>query len=64
MVYLLVMFPSQNRLIQIEQNLIKVIRLDNEIKALESRKKQMEKDNEDLQKKMEKVCFVMFVFFP
>lgn len=64
MVYLLVMFPSQNRLIQIEQNLIKVIRLDNEIKALESRKKQMEKDNEDLQKKMEKVCFVMFVVFP
>ncbi|KAJ6618451.1 hypothetical protein lerEdw1_014938 [Lerista edwardsae] len=49
------MFPSQNRLTQIEQNLIKVIRLDNEIKALESRKKQMEKDNEDLQQKMEKV---------
>lgn len=57
------MLPSQNRLTQIEQNLMKVIRLDNEIKALESRKKQMEKDNEDLQQKMEKVCFVSLILF-
>ncbi|NXA32289.1 RAD50 protein, partial [Eudromia elegans] len=39
----------------IEQNLMKVMRLDNDIKALESRKKQMEKDNQDLQQKMEKI---------
>lgn len=32
------------------------MRLDNEIKALESRKKQMEKDNSELEQKMEKVC--------
>ncbi|XP_013920249.1 PREDICTED: DNA repair protein RAD50-like [Thamnophis sirtalis] len=40
---------------EVEQNLVKVMRLDNESKALESRRKQMEKDNEDLQQKMEKV---------
>lgn len=32
------------------------MRLDNEIKALDSRKKQMEKDNSELEQKMEKVC--------
>ncbi|XP_074865462.1 DNA repair protein RAD50 [Carettochelys insculpta] len=47
--------PLKNRLAEIEQNLVKVMRLDNEIKALDSRKKQMEKDNQDLQQKMEKV---------
>uniref|UniRef100_A0A8D2LAR0 Zinc-hook domain-containing protein n=1 Tax=Varanus komodoensis TaxID=61221 RepID=A0A8D2LAR0_VARKO len=47
--------PLRNHLTEIEQNLVKVMRLDNEIKALESRKKQMEKDNQDLQQKMEKV---------
>ncbi|XP_072846288.2 DNA repair protein RAD50 [Pogona vitticeps] len=47
--------PLKNRLSEIEQNLVQVMRLDNEIKALESRKKQMEKDNQDLQQKMEKV---------
>ena len=36
------------------------MRLDNEIKALESRKKQMEKDNQDLQQKMEKVCLLTY----
>ncbi|KAL8211924.1 UNVERIFIED_CONTAM: DNA repair protein rad50 [Gekko kuhli] len=47
--------PLKDRLAEIEHSLIKVMRLDNEIKALESRKKQMEKDNQDLQQKMEKV---------
>ncbi|XP_060621205.2 DNA repair protein RAD50 [Anolis sagrei] len=47
--------PLKNRLTEIEQNLVKVMKLDNDIKALESRKKQMEKDNQDLQQKMEKV---------
>ncbi|XP_034961294.2 DNA repair protein RAD50 [Zootoca vivipara] len=47
--------PLKNRLADIEQNLVKVMRLDNEVKALESRKRQMEKDNQDLQQKMEKV---------
>ena len=31
------------------------MRLDNEIKALDSRKRQMEKDNSELEQKMEKV---------
>ncbi|XP_058024719.1 DNA repair protein RAD50 [Ahaetulla prasina] len=47
--------PLKNSLMEIEQNLVKVMRLDNESKALESRRKQMEKDNQDLQQKMEKV---------
>uniref|UniRef100_A0A8D0L6W6 RAD50 double strand break repair protein n=1 Tax=Sphenodon punctatus TaxID=8508 RepID=A0A8D0L6W6_SPHPU len=47
--------PLKNRLTEIEHSLIKVMKLDNEIKALGSRKKQMEKDNKDLQQKMEKV---------
>jgi hypothetical protein len=46
----------QNRLKEIEHNLSKIMKLDNEIKALESRKKQMEKDNSELEQKMEKVC--------
>ncbi|XP_039191646.1 DNA repair protein RAD50 [Crotalus tigris] len=47
--------PLKNSLMEIEQNLVKVTRLDNESKALESRRKQMERDNQDLQQKMEKV---------
>ncbi|NXN90876.1 RAD50 protein, partial [Rhinopomastus cyanomelas] len=47
--------PLKSSLAAVEQNLIKVMRLDNDVKALESRKKQMEKDNQDLQQKMEKV---------
>ncbi|XP_062443426.1 DNA repair protein RAD50 [Rhea pennata] len=47
--------PLTSSLAAIEQNLMKVMRLDNDIKALESRKKQMEKDNQDLQQKMEKI---------
>ncbi|NWJ09229.1 RAD50 protein, partial [Crypturellus undulatus] len=47
--------PLMSSLAAIEQNLMKVMRLDNDIKALESRKKQMEKDNQDLQQKMEKI---------
>ena len=53
----------QNRLKEIEQNLSKIMRLDNEIKALESRKKQMEKDNSELEQKMEKVCGGGILFF-
>ncbi|KAM7143004.1 DNA repair protein RAD50 isoform 5-T7 [Molossus nigricans] len=46
---------NEYRLKEIEQNLSKIMKLDNEIKALESRKKQMEKDNSELEQKMEKV---------
>ena len=53
----------QNRLKEIEQNLSKIMRLDNEIKALESRKKQMEKDNCELEQKMEKVCGGRILFY-
>lgn len=35
---------------------MKVMSLDNDAKALESRRRQMEKDNQDLQQKMEKVA--------
>lgn len=48
----------QSSLAVVEQNLTKVMRLDNEVKALESRKRQMEKDNQDLQQKMEEVAFM------
>ncbi|XP_009870991.1 PREDICTED: DNA repair protein RAD50 [Apaloderma vittatum] len=47
--------PLKSSLAEVEQNLTKVLRLDNDVKALESRKRQMEKDNQDLQQKMEKV---------
>ncbi|NWR51186.1 RAD50 protein, partial [Regulus satrapa] len=47
--------PLKSSLAIVEQNLTKVMRLDNDVKALESRKRQMEKDNQDLQQKMEKV---------
>ncbi|XP_066053068.1 DNA repair protein RAD50 isoform X1 [Chamaea fasciata] len=47
--------PLKSSLAVVEQNLTKVLRLDNDVKALESRKRQMEKDNQDLQQKMEKV---------
>ncbi|CAN8189865.1 unnamed protein product [Coccothraustes coccothraustes] len=47
--------PLKSSLAVVEQNLTKVMRLDNDVKALESRKRQMEKDNQDLQQKMEKV---------
>uniref|UniRef100_A0A6I8Q165 RAD50 homolog, double strand break repair protein n=1 Tax=Xenopus tropicalis TaxID=8364 RepID=A0A6I8Q165_XENTR len=47
--------PLKDRLADIQRNLTKVMRLDNEIKALESRKRTMEKDNQDLEEKMEKV---------
>ncbi|NXV99609.1 RAD50 protein, partial [Fregetta grallaria] len=47
--------PLKSSLAAVEQNLIKVMRLDNDIKAQESRRRQMEKDNQDLQQKMEKV---------
>lgn len=52
----------QNRLKEIENNLSKIMRLDNEIKALESRKKQMQKDNSELEQKMEKVCDSRILF--
>ncbi|XP_074959066.1 DNA repair protein RAD50 [Phalacrocorax aristotelis] len=47
--------PLKSSLEAVEQNLVKVMRLDNDVKALESRRRQMEKDNQDLQQKMEKV---------
>ncbi|KAJ7404693.1 DNA repair protein RAD50 [Pitangus sulphuratus] len=47
--------PLKSSLTAVEQNLTKVMRLDNDVKALESRRQQMEKDNQDLQQKMEKV---------
>ncbi|NXQ51511.1 RAD50 protein, partial [Anthoscopus minutus] len=47
--------PLKSSLAVVEQSLTKVMRLDNDVKALESRKRQMEKDNQDLLQKMEKV---------
>ncbi|NXY81394.1 RAD50 protein, partial [Alcedo cyanopectus] len=47
--------PLKSSLAAVEQNLLKVMKLDNEVKARESRRQQMEKDNQDLQQKMEKV---------
>lgn len=48
-------FNFQNRLIDIDTKLGKVMKLDNDIKALESRKKQMEEDNRELEETMEQV---------
>ncbi|XP_068600668.1 DNA repair protein RAD50-like [Brachionichthys hirsutus] len=47
--------PLENRLTDIDIKLGKVMRLDNDIKALESRKKQMEADNKELEETMEQV---------
>ncbi|NXS17112.1 RAD50 protein, partial [Mystacornis crossleyi] len=47
--------PLKSSLAAVEQNLMEVMRLDNDKKALESRRRQMEKDNQDLKQKMEKV---------
>ncbi|NWU75021.1 RAD50 protein, partial [Onychorhynchus coronatus] len=47
--------PLKSSLAAVEQNLTKGMRLDNDVKALESRRQQMEKDNQDLQQKMEEV---------
>ncbi|XP_069754223.1 DNA repair protein RAD50 [Narcine bancroftii] len=47
--------PLEERLSEIDRNLIKVMKLDMDIKSLESRKKQMEEDNRDLEEKMEQV---------
>lgn len=46
----------QDRLTDIDIKLSKVMKLDNDIKALESRKKQMEEDNKELEETMEQVC--------
>lgn len=45
----------QNRLCDIDSSLSKIMKLDNDIKALDSRKKQMEDDNQELEEKMEQV---------
>ncbi|KAM6907880.1 DNA repair protein RAD50 [Xenentodon cancila] len=47
--------PLENRLMDIDTKLGKVMKLDNDIKALESRKKQMEEDNKELEETMEQV---------
>lgn len=47
----------QQRLNDIDDNLGKVMKLDNDIKALASRQKQMEDDNQELEEKMEQVTF-------
>ncbi|NXC39015.1 RAD50 protein, partial [Penelope pileata] len=47
--------PLKSSLAAVENNLTKVMLLDNDKKARESRRRQMEKDNQDLQQKMEKV---------
>lgn len=38
----------------------KVMKLDNDIKALESRKKQMEQDNKELEETMEQVIIIIW----
>lgn len=45
----------QTQLTDIDTKLGKVMKLDNDIKALESRKKQMEQDNKELEETMEQV---------
>ncbi|XP_061596775.1 DNA repair protein RAD50 [Cololabis saira] len=47
--------PLENRLMDIDTKLGKVMKIDNDIKALESRKKQMEEDNKELEETMEQV---------
>ncbi|TTX06314.1 DNA repair protein RAD50 [Bagarius yarrelli] len=47
--------PMELRLNDIDDNLGNVMKLDNDIKALDSRKKQMEDDNHELEEKMEQV---------
>ncbi|XP_072002092.1 DNA repair protein RAD50 [Engystomops pustulosus] len=47
--------PLKSRLSDIQRNLNKVMKFDNDIKSLESRKRTMEKDNQDLEEKIEKV---------
>ncbi|KAF0021528.1 hypothetical protein F2P81_026219 [Scophthalmus maximus] len=47
--------PLENRLMDIDTKLGKVMKLDNDIKALDSRKKQMEEDNRELEETMEQV---------
>ncbi|XP_031725130.1 DNA repair protein RAD50 [Anarrhichthys ocellatus] len=47
--------PLENRMTDIEIKLGKVMKLDNDIKALDSRKKQMEVDNKELEETMEQV---------
>lgn len=41
----------------IDLKLEKVMKLDNDIKALDSRKKQMEEDNKELEETMEQVIW-------
>uniref|UniRef100_A0A671KVR4 DNA repair protein RAD50-like n=1 Tax=Sinocyclocheilus anshuiensis TaxID=1608454 RepID=A0A671KVR4_9TELE len=47
--------PLENRMNDIDSSLSKVMKLDIDIKALDSRKKQMEDDNRELEEKMEQV---------
>ncbi|GAA6226260.1 DNA repair protein RAD50 [Lates japonicus] len=47
--------PLENRLMDIDTKFGKVMKLDNDIKALESRKNQMEEDNRELEETMEQV---------
>uniref|UniRef100_A0A672FQH6 Zinc-hook domain-containing protein n=1 Tax=Salarias fasciatus TaxID=181472 RepID=A0A672FQH6_SALFA len=47
--------PLETRMMDIDLELGKVIKLDNEIQALNSRKKQMEEDNRELEQTMEQV---------
>ncbi|XP_068457067.1 DNA repair protein RAD50 [Clinocottus analis] len=47
--------PLENRMTDIDTKLGKVMKLDNDIKALDSRKKQMEVDNKELEETMEQV---------
>lgn len=41
----------------------KVMKLDNDIKALESRKKQMEEDNKELEETMEQVIIIIIILW-
>ncbi len=47
----------------IDNSLSKVMKLDNDIKALDSRKKQMEDDNRELEEKMEQVTKVYIYIY-
>ncbi|KAM9729065.1 DNA repair protein RAD50 [Menidia menidia] len=47
--------PLESRLLDIDMKFGKVMKLDNDIKALDSRKQQMEEDNKELEETMEQV---------
>jgi len=55
-------YSFQDQMSDIDNKLGKVMKLDNDIKALDSRKKQMEADNKELEETMEQVTHTHTLF--